>query len=393
MPVNNGNVAEQAYAYINAIHDQATGETTLAPLNHEQFVSIAQKTLAAGYEPVLNAISTVLSRTLIAVRPYERKLAGMEATTERWGGWMRKLNFGDTAVEEDQGYKLVDGQSIDPYVVKKIPILETCYLGADTWQDHYSVPKDQLNASFQSEQGLYDLISGMALHFNNLREQHLENFARQTLAALMLGRKASEAANASSVVHLVTEYNGKTGGSYTLKDLMKPDMIRGFYQFVIGRVAGISRRMTERSQLYQNKITGYKINRHTPRADQKVYLLADVMETIASQVESNTFNEEFLSIPDHESVSFWQSIDSPDEISGVPPMIAADGTLTTGTQTAVSDVFGIILDRDAAGYNVFVDEMEPVMYNSAGRYWNFYHSIKAQSQVDLTEKSVLLMLD
>lgn len=393
MPVNNGNVAEQAYAYINAIHDQATGETTLAPLNHEQFVSIAQKTLAAGYEPVLNAISTVLSRTLIAVRPYERKLAGMEATTERWGGWMRKLNFGDTAVEEDQGYKLVDGQSIDPYVVKKIPILETCYLGADTWQDHYSVPKDQLNASFQSEQGLYDLISGMALHFNNLREQHLENFARQTLAALMLGRKASETANASSVVHLVTEYNGKTGGSYTLEDLMKPDMIRGFYQFVIGRVAGISRRMTERSQLYQNKITGYKINRHTPRADQKVYLLADVMETIASQVESNTFNEEFLSIPDHESVSFWQSIDSPDKISGVPPMIAADGTLTTGTQTAVSDVFGIILDRDAAGYNVFVDEMEPVMYNSAGRYWNFYHSIKAQSQVDLTEKSVLLMLD
>lgn len=393
MPVNNGNVAEQAYAYINAIHDQATGETTLAPLNHEQFVSIAQKTLAAGYEPVLNAISTVLSRTLIAVRPYERKLAGMEATTERWGGWMRKLNFGDTAVEEDQGYKLVDGQSIDPYVVKKIPILETCYLGADTWQDHYSVPKDQLNASFQSEQGLYDLISGMALHFNNLREQHLENFARQTLAALMLGRKASETANASSVVHLVTEYNGKTGGSYTLQDLMKPDMIRGFYQFVIGRVAGISRRMTERSQLYQNKITGYKINRHTPRADQKVYLLADVMETIASQVESNTFNEEFLSIPDHESVSFWQSIDSPDEISGVPPMIAADGTLTTGIQTAVSDVFGIILDRDAAGYNVFVDEMEPVMYNSAGRYWNFYHSIKAQSQVDLTEKSVLLMLD
>lgn len=396
MPVNNGNVAEQAYAYINAIHDQATGETTLAPLNHEQFVSIAQKTLAAGYEPVLNAISTVLSRTLIAVRPYERKLGGMEATTEQWGGWMRKLNFGDTEVEEDQGYKLVDGQSIDPYVVKKIPILETCYLGADTWQDHYSIPKDQLNASFASEEALLALINGMAVHFNNLREMHLENFARQTLAALMLGRKASESGNASSVVHLVTEYNSALGSpspALTLADLMAPDKIRGFYQFVIGKIAGISRRMTERSQLYQNKITGYKINRHTPRADQRVYLLADVMETIATQVDANTFNQEFLSIPDHESVSFWQAIDSPDEISGVPPMIAADGTLTTGTQTAVSNVFGIILDRDAAGYNVFVDEMEPVMYNSAGRYWNLFHSIKAQSQVDLTEKSVLLVLD
>lgn len=393
MAVNNGDVATQAYAYINAIHDQATGETTLAPLNHEQFISIAQKTLAAGYEKVLNSISMVLSRTLVAVRPYERKLGGMEVTNERWGGWMRKLNFGDIEVEEDQGYKLVDGQSIDPYVVKKVPVLETCYLGADTWQDHYSVPKDQLNAAFESERALMEFIDGLALHFNNLREQHLENFARQTLGALMLGRKASESTNGDSVVHLVTEYNTATGGSYTLQDLMKPDMIRGFYQFVIGKVAGLSRRMTERSQLYQNKITGYKINRHTPRADQRVYLLADVMETIASQVETNTFNTEFLSIPEHESVSFWQAIDTPDQISGVPPMIAADGTLTAGTQTAVSNVLGIIMDRDAAGYNVFLDEMEPVMYNSAGRYYQMFHSVRAQSQVDLTEKSILLLLD
>lgn len=393
MAVNNGNVAEQAYAYINAIHDQATGETTLAPLNHDQFVSIAQKTLAAGYEKVLNAISTVLSRTLVAVRPYERKLGGLEVTNERWGGWMRKINFGDVEVDEDAGYSLIDGTSVDPFEIKKIPVLETCYLGADVWQDHYSVPKEQLNAAFSSEAELMDFINGIALHFNNLREQHLENFARQTLVALMLGRKASESTTGESVVHLVTEYNTKTGGSYTLADLMKPDMIRGFYQFVIGRVAGISRRMTERSQLYQNKITGYKINRHTPRADQKVYLAADVMETIASQVEANTFNTEFLTIPDHESVSFWQAIENPDQISGVPPMINADGTLGTGTQTAVSNVFGIILDRDAAGYNVFNDEMEPALYNPAGRYWNLYHSVKAQSQIDLTEKSVLLLLD
>jgi len=393
MAVNNGNVAEQAYAFINAIHDQATGETTLAPLNHEQFVSIAQKTLAAGYDKVTNAISTVLSRTMVSVRPYERKLPDLEATSQRWGGWMRKINFGDNDVEEDQGYKLVDGQSIDPFKVKKTPILETVYLGADSWQDHYSLPKDQLNTAFQSEQGLYDLVSGIAMHFNNQREQHLEEFARQTLGALMLGRKASETANGDSVVHLVTEYNGKTGGSYTLEDLMKPDMIRGFYQFVIGRIAGISRRMTLRSQLYQNKITGYKINRHTPRADQKVYLLADVMETIASQVETNTFNTEFLTIPDHESVDFWQSLDKPDELSGVPPMIDADGVLTAGTQTAMTDVFGIILDRDAAGYNVFFDEMEQPIYDPAGRYWNFFYAVRCQSQVDLTEKSVLLMLD
>lgn len=393
MAVNNGDIATQAYAYINAIHDQATGETTLAPLNHEQFVSIAQKTLAAGYEKVLNAISTVLSRTLVAVRPYERKFADLEATSERWGGWVRKINFGDIEVEEDKGYAAVDGATIDPFEINHAPVLETNYLGADAWQMHHTVLKDQLDAAFKGETELMDFVNGLALHIQNQREQNLENFARQTLVALMLGRKASETANGDSVVHLVTEYNTATSGSYTLADLMKPDMIRGFYQFVIGRVAGISRMMTERSQLFQNKVTGYKINRHTPRADQRVYLLASVMETIATQVDSNTFNDEFLRLPEHETVSYWQAIDTPDQISGVPPMINADGTLGTGSQTAVSNVFGIIMDRDAAGYNVFFDEIEPAIYNPRGRYWNFFHAVRAQSQVDLTEKSVLLLLD
>lgn len=393
MPVNNGDIATQAYAYINAIHDQATGETTLAPLNHEQFVSVAQKTLAAGLEKVLNAISTVVSRTVVAVRPYERKFADLEATSERWGGWTRKINFGDIEVEEDKGFTAVDGATIDPFEINHAPVLETSYLGADSWQMHHTVLKDQLDAAFKGEAELMDFVNGLALHIMNQREQNLENFARQTLVALMLGRAASESDNPSGVVHLVTEYNTATGGSYTLADLMKPDMIRGFYQFVIGRVAGISRMMTERSQLFQNKITGYKINRHTPRSDQRVYLLASVMETIATQVDANTFNDEFLKLPAHETVSYWQAIDTPDEISGVPPMIKADGTLEAGTQTAVDDVFGIILDRDAAGYNVFFDEIEPAIYNPRGRYWNFFHAVRAQSQVDLTEKSVLLLLD
>ena len=396
MGVNQGDVAFQAYQIINAIHDQATGETTLAPINHDQFVSVAQKTLAAGYDKVMNSISTVLGRTIIAVRPYNRKFADLEATADRWGGWVRKLSYGDIEVEEDKGYALVDGTSIDPFEIQKVPTLELDYLGAADWQIKHTVLKDQLNASFQDERSFMDFISGIATHMNNLREQRLENFARQTLVALMLARSASESDVPEGVVHLVTDYNtvlGSPSPALTLADLMAPDKIRGFYQYVIGRIAGLSRMMEERSQLYQNKITGYKINRHTPRADQRLYLAAEVMETIATQVDANTFNEEFLKLPAHEEVSFWQAIDTPLSISGTPPVLNADGTLGTGSATAETAVLGILLDRDAAGYNVYLDEMEPAIYNNRGRYWNFFHTVRAMSQVDLSEKSILLLLD
>ena len=48
MGVNQSDYAFQAYAILNAIHSQATGQTTVAPINHDQFVSVAQKVLAAA---------------------------------------------------------------------------------------------------------------------------------------------------------------------------------------------------------------------------------------------------------------------------------------------------------------------------------------------------------
>lgn len=396
MGVNQGDIAYQAYQIINAIHDQATGESTLAPLNHDQFVSVAQKVLAAGYDKVMNAITTVVGRTIIAVRPYDRKFADLEATADRWGGWVRKLSFGDIEVEEDAGYVLVDGTSVDPFEIQKVPTLELDFLGSDSWQMKHSVMKDQLNACFQDEASLVSFVQSIATHISNMREQRLENMARQTLVALMLARSAAESDVPESVVHLVTDYNtfiGSPSPALTLADLMAPDKIRGFYQYVIGRIAGLSRMMTERSQMFQNKITGYKINRHTPREDQRLYLAADVMETIATQVDANTFNEEFLKLPAHEEVSFWQAIDTPYSIEGVPPVLNADGTLGTGSSTTETAVLGILMDRDAAGYNVYFDEVEPAIYNPRGRYFNFFHAVRAQYQVDLSEKSILLLLD
>ena len=76
MAVNNMSI-EQAYALVAELHEQATGQKTVAPVDLTSFISVAQTTLAAGYEPVLNAISQVIGRTLVAVRPYARKFAGL----------------------------------------------------------------------------------------------------------------------------------------------------------------------------------------------------------------------------------------------------------------------------------------------------------------------------
>lgn len=392
MSVNNMSI-EQAYTLINAIHAQATGNTTLTATDSASFTSVAQATLAAGYEPVLGAITQVLNKTLIAVRPYSRKFAGLEVSSDRWGAITRKINFADRGAEADATFALVDGASIDQYEVKKADILETRYLGSDVYQGHYTIYTRQLDVAFSSAEEFGRFMSGLMTHFSNEREQWLENLSR-TLVANFIGAEV-QINNTESVVHLLTEYNTATGASpaFTAQTIRQPANWKPFCQWVYARVAGISRLMTERSSLFQQKITGKAIIRHTPLADQKVYFLADFMESMDAEVLADAYHDNFLRYSDVEKVSFWQAIDSPDEIS-LDPCVYIDATATVATATVAEDnIIGVIFDRDACGYNIYQNDLQTSPYNAAGQYYNIFSHVRVQTQNDLTEKGCVLLLD
>ena len=84
---------QQAYALINAIHQEATGQVSIQPTDLSSFISVAQATLQSGYENTLNAITQVLQRTIIAVRPYDEKFKGLQMSADSWGGIIRKINI------------------------------------------------------------------------------------------------------------------------------------------------------------------------------------------------------------------------------------------------------------------------------------------------------------
>lgn len=392
MSVNNMSI-EQAYTLINAIHAQATGDSSLTATDTASFTSVAQATLAAGYEPVLNAITQVLNRTLIAVRPYSRKFAGLEVSGERWGAITRKINFADRAAEADATFALVDGASIDQYEVKKADVLETRYLGSNVYQGHYTIYTRQLDVAFSSVEEFGRFMSGLMTHFSNEREQWLENLSR-TLVANFIGAEI-QINNTESVVHLLTEYNTATGASpaFTITTIKQPANWKPFLQWVYARVAGITRLMTERSGLFQQKITGKSINRHTPLADQKVYFLADFMDAMDAQVLADTYHDNYLKYADVEKVSFWQSIKSPDKIN-LNPCVYIDSSAAVATATVSEDnIMGVIFDRDACGYNIYQNDLQTSPYNAAGQYYNIFSHVRVQTQNDLTEKGCVLLLD
>lgn len=395
---------EQSATLIAALHSQVTGHSSIAPTDTASFVSMAQATLRAGYEPVLNAIGQVLGRTLIAVRPYSRKFKGLEMSSERWGGITRKINFGEnaldpyTALDPDQigdpTFNLTDGDSIDQYVVKKPKVLQTVYVGQNVYESSYTIFTKQLDTAFSSPSEFGAFMSGLMTHFSNEREQYLESLSRAILCNLIGAKKVLDAAGVDlQIIDLLSEYNTSTGQSLTVTTVKLPANYPAFTKWCYAYIQHVSELFTERTEMYQRPLTNFHIMRHTPKADQRLFMDADFLAHMTAEVLADTYHDNFLRYSEVEAVNFWQAAKDPNEVNVTPVYLNADCEYVNATDPVlVEGIVGVLMDRDAAGYNLADDDLVASPYNAKGQYYNLYNHVRIQLQNDLTEKAVVFCI-
>ena len=381
----------QLATVLTSIVNQATGATVLTPTNTAEFITVGQTALKTGYDPLLNAISQVMSRTIFSIRPYEAKFRGLAYDEQRWGNIVRKLQIADSPWEEDDRLKLIDGQSIDMYVVKKPSVLQTNYYGANVYQRHYTIFKDQLDSAFTGPDQFGSFLSMVTSNAQDQIEQARESIARTIIANFVGGKISGDAGN---VIHLVTEYNAASGTNLTSQTVNQPANWPNFVKWMAARVETLSDYMTERTQKYHINVTGKAISRHTPRSRQKVYLYNPRVNEIDSEVRSGVFHNEFLRLVDFEGVNFWQSIDTPESINVTPIYLQADGTLTS-PESAVNqaNIFGVMFDEEAMGYTIGSTWSAPTPFNARGGYSNVWYHFTGRYFNDFTENGIVLLLD
>ena len=373
-----------------SINAQATGRAGITPTTTSDFISVAQTTLLTGYETVIGAISTVLSKTVFSVRPYNRKFAGLTANEIRYGNHVRKLSVVDNNPEADQQYTLEHGKSVDMQTVNKPTVVQTNFYSANTYQRHITLFKNQLDVAFSNPSEFGAFIAMIVQHVSDEMEKDHENCARFTLANF-IGGKIADNKN-GGVVHLITEYNDKTGANVTAETVRKPENFPAFMKFVMARIRTISELMTERSTMFHTNLTDKPFSRHTPLNKQKVYLHAPDVHDMEASVFSGVYHDEYLKKVDFETVNFWQSINAPTSINITATYMTEAGALESKAVNN-DNVLGVIFDEEALGYTVVNQWSAPAPFNAAGGYSNVYYHFTDRYWNDFTENGVVLLLD
>lgn len=395
----------QASAILNAIQVQATGVESIAPVDSASFITSAQTALKTGYDPLMKAISQVLSRTIFSVRPYRRKFNGIMVDQITFGNRVRKLSIADSDLVNDDrhqypvAYNAVqsppdgDGLAVDQQIQRKPKILETNFYGANVYEDYYTIYKDQLDCAFTTPDEFSRFITMVTQNVTDKLEQVRENIARAAIAN-HIGAICKEG-RVDRVVHLLTEYKALTGlNDLTAQSIYQPANFKPFMQWVFARISSISAMMTERSVMFQTIVNNMNIMRHTPVDRQKVYLYAPARFQTETMAIADTYHDNFLRFADNETVNFWQSIATPDSINVKPVYIGTDGALVI-SETAVEQagIFGIIFDEEALGYTTVHQWANPAPFNARGGYTTMWIHETQRSWSDLTEKAAVLLLD
>ena len=385
------------YALMNAVVSQATGRTDLAVVDTTTFASVGEIVLRTGTENTLNAISTVIGKTIFSVRPYKGKLESLRVAQQRWGGQVRKIiNLYDEAEKSDDWNTdvaqnaLDDGNSVDMYKIRKPKALQLNFYGTKVLQKHITRFRDQLSLAFHSEDEFIRFIDSVMVEFSNEIELLNEAESRTTLLNFMAGISSM----GLTEVDLVAEYNNEYGTQYTRAQLLST-YIESFMKFVAAEIKIYSSKLTDMSTLYHANLTGYnKIMRHTPKERQKMVMYEPIFIKTQAEVYSGLFNPDYLDIGSFEGVNYWQSQSTPTSINVKPNILDVATGASKDAEAAVNldYVLGILFDEEACGVMPQFDYSSTTPFNSAGGYYNMYMHWRFNSYCDYTENAVLFVL-
>lgn len=397
----------QAATVLTDVVKQATGQEVISPIaTPGDFVSVAQTALKTGYDPIINAISQVWTKTIFSYRPMDMINRSIEMSISRWGNAVRKLSPVAGTMRNDAGFEYPvvydgvghaenpagNGEAVDHYTIQKQDVLQTNFYGSAVYQQPYTVFKDQFEAAFNSPDEF------VAFNAMNLSERandivRYKNAVSRGLQANYIGAILDENQN-DRVVRLITEYNDESGLTLNAQTVYQPANFAPFMRWVWARIKTLIRYMGQDSQMYQTVINGKPILRHTSPENMRVALFAKAYDQIESMVMSDTYHDNYLKGVTFEAVPFWQSLETPDSVSIKPVYTDTTGAVKQASSVVTkAGILGILHDREAIGYCFTNEESNTTPLNAKGRYWTTYVNAKVKTVSDMTEKGIVLLLD
>lgn len=365
----------QVYDIVNSIYAQMNHGEALDTVDPRGLVAFGDTVLTSSTstEEFLNTLVQRIGRTIISYRAYSNSLKGLVKDNFEWGAIVQKVKVAMPVAVADDSYGLTDGQSVDPYIVKKPVVNQKLFVTRAPYSFYITIQEEHLKEAFTSADAMGSFISAIFGEVQNKLEVTLENLGRVCIGSFIVNMKASQK------IHLLTDYNTNSGISTPLTATTAM-FDEGFLRYAIGQMKTYAKRMKGMSNLYNAE----SVDRFTPEDKQMFAVLSDFQNALETQVQYAAFNDGYVKKEANIDIPYWQSADE---------RASVKMNNKSGTETTVENIVALIFDKDAMGTFREENKVASTPVNARGLYYNTFWHERQMWFNDLSENAILFCLD
>ncbi len=370
----------QIYEIVNDVASQTMGESALQATDTASLVAMGNAILSssANTECFIDTLVQRIGKTIISYRPYKSKLGLLAVSDMTMGAIMQKIKVKMPQAVEDVTTQLIDGQSVDQYIISKPRATQKLFVKRTPYTFYITIQKKWLREAFTSESAMGSFISAIYGEVENALELSQENLARLCMANYM----ASISTATNRVVNLVTDFNTASGSPVTAANAL---LNESFLRYALGRMNLISKKMETMSVLYNDGSE----TRHSPEGDQRFVSLVDFQTALETQVQWAAFHDKYVKKQSGIEVPYWQSAQTPMNID----LVIEGDDAEQEESTTLSNIVAFIHDRDALGTYRKDVEVATTPLNARGLYTNQFWHMNDLYFNDVTENGVIFTLN
>lgn len=372
---------------VNSVTKEIIGSTEIVTDDLSNIVDIGRTVMGStGMDNYVKTLVDHIGKVVFVNRAYSGTAPSVLMDGWEYGAILEKISYdGLPEATENESWELTNGVSYDPNVFTKPQVSAKFFDKRVTFETPMSFAEKQVKTAFDSVGQLNAFFSmihnaidkSQTVKIDGLVERTLNNMIGETLADTSLSKGVR-------AVNLFELYKAKfpTDNTLTIGNCINHPAFIRFASLIISLY---TERMTKISTLFN---VGGK-DRFTSKDLQHIVLLAEFQKASGAYLESDTFHNEFIKLPNAETVPYWQGSGLDYSFESTSKININTSSGSTITQTGI---LGVIFDRDSLGVSN-LNRRVTADYNAKGEFFNNWYKFDAGYFNDLNENFVVFYVE
>lgn len=366
---------------VNTVTGEVLGKDNLVAEDLSNLVDVGNEII--NTDNVDNYVKKLIDRigkVIFVNRLYAGGVPSVLMDSWEFGSIVEKISADMPEADENDSWNLQDGTTYSQDTFYQPKVSAKFFNSKVTFDVKLSFTTQQVKESFSSVNELNAFLSMLETGVKNSMTVKLDSLIMRTINNMTA--QTLYKGQAMQKVNLLTGYNALTGQQLTASKALLDKEFLKYASLVIKQYQA---RITKMSTLFNQ---GSKA-RFTNINDLHTVLLSDFADSAEVYLMSDTYHNDNVSLPQHETVPYWQGSGKTYAFTDTSTINVKinDGTKTAKAVTQ-SGIVGVMFDTNALGVSN-LNQRTTTAYNARAEFYTNFYKMDAGYFNDLNENFVV----